>query len=186
MPGHETRKWGAMAENALTLLTLIGGPAVLTNACSLLAMNTANRYGRAFDRAREVGREVARAPAADPAAASSERIFERLVQRARLLLRAETAFFAGTGLFALSALVPLVGAALSQEVPAAWGSVVLVVTLVIGLLATGSVIGACVLMVRETRLAMVNLREEHWLLVGWAHDGADRAAAGTQAAARER
>ena len=71
---HAMRRRMAMAENAFTLLTLIAGPAVLTNACSVLALNTANRYGRAFDRVREVGRELAHAPPADPADRSRMRL----------------------------------------------------------------------------------------------------------------
>jgi hypothetical protein len=155
----------AMAENAFTLLTLIAGPAVLTNACSILALNTGNRYGRAFDRAREVGRELERAPPPDPAAGSRLRLLERLIVRATLLLRAQTAFFAAIGLFVLSAVVSLVGAALSQEVRT-WAPVVLVLVLGVGLLGTGCVVQGCALTVRETRLALVNLREEHGLLAG--------------------
>jgi hypothetical protein len=152
-----------MAENAFTLLTLIAGPAVLTNACSVLALNTANRYGRAFDRAREVAREVAHEPPADPADGSRRQLFERLIGRATLLLRAQTAFFAAIALFVLSAIVSLVGAALSQEVRA-WAPGLLVVALVVGLLGTGCVIKGCALTVRETRLALANLHDEHWLL----------------------
>jgi hypothetical protein len=153
----------AMAENAFTLLTLIAGPAVLTNACSVLALNTANRYGRAFDRAREVGRELAHAPAPDPAEGSRLRLFERLMVRATLLLRAQTAFFAAIAMFVLTAVVSLVGAAVSQEVRS-WAPAVLVLVLFVGLLATGCVVQGCALLVRETRLALVNLREEHRLL----------------------
>jgi hypothetical protein len=152
-----------MAENAFTLLTLIAGPAVLTNACSVLALNTANRYGRAFDRAREVGRELAHAPPNDPADRARLRLLERTIVRATLLLRAQTAFFAAIGLFVLAAVVSLVGAALSQEVRA-WAPVVLVLVLAVGLLGTGCVVQGCALTVRETRLALVNLREEHGLL----------------------
>ena len=154
-----------MPENAFTLLTLIAGPAVLTNACSVLALNTANRYGRAFDRAREVGRELAHAPATDPADAFRLRLFERLIVRATMLLRAQRAFFAAIGLFVLSALVSLVGAALSEEVRGS-APAVLVLTLVVGVLATGCVVQGCALTMRETRLALVSLREEHELLTG--------------------
>ena len=157
-----------MPENAFTLLTLIAGPAVLTNACSVLALNTANRYGRAFDRAREVGRELAHTPPADPADGSRMRLLGRLIERATLLLRAQTAFFAAIGLFVLSAVVSLVGAALSQEVRA-WAPLVLVLVLVVGLLATGCVIKGCALTVRETRLALVNLHEERDLLANRGH-----------------
>jgi hypothetical protein len=153
-------------ENAFTLMTLIGGPAILTNACTVLASITANRYGRAFDRAREVGRELANAAPpdrADPADERRIRLFERLLDRATMLLQAQTAFFAAIGLFVLSAIVSLGGAALSQEVHA-WEPGLLVLSLTVGLLATGCVIFGCALTLRETRLALFNLNEEHELL----------------------
>jgi hypothetical protein len=157
--GHAKRKRIAVAENAFTLLTLIAGPAVLTSACSVLALNTANRYGRAFDRAREVSRELAHGPQPDPADASRRRLLERLIERAAMLLRAQTAFFAAIGLFVLSAFVSLAGAALSQEVRA-WAPAILVLTLGVVLLASGCVVQGCVLTVRETRLALLSLHED--------------------------
>lgn len=153
-----------MAENAFTLLGLIAGPAVLTNACSVLALNTANRYGRAFDRAREVGRKLAGAPLADREEESGLRLLlERLLERATLLLRAQIAFFAAIASFVLSAVVSLVGAGLSQE-GRAWAPELLVVALAVGMLATGCVVMGCALTVHETRLALTNLREEHHLV----------------------
>jgi hypothetical protein len=159
-----------MVQNAFTLLTLIAGPAVLTNASSVLALNTANRYGRAFDRAREVGHEIAHE---DPADDSLHRVLERLIARATILLRAQTAFFAAIGLFVLSAIVSLVGAALSEEARAAAPAIV-VLALIVGLFATGCVIAGCVLTVQETRLALVNLREEGELLLRTGKIGAHR------------
>jgi hypothetical protein len=153
-----------MAENAFTLLTLIAGPAVLTNACSVLALSTGNRYGRAFDRAREVGQELERAPPQDPVDGSRLKLLDRLMVRATMLLRAQTAFFAAIALFVLSAVVSLMGAAVSQELRASWAPVLPVLVLFVGLLATACVIRGCALTVQETRLALVNLREEHELL----------------------
>jgi hypothetical protein len=154
-----------VVENGFTLLTVIAGPAVLTSACSVLASTTATRYGRAFDRAREVGREIAHALPADLEDGCRLRVFERLVARATLLLRAQIAFFAAIALFVLSAIVSLVGADLSQEIRD-WTPELLVVALVVGLLATGCVIVGCALTVKDTQLALVNLREEHDMLTG--------------------
>ena len=39
-----------MSGNLFALLTLVVAPAVLTNASSVLALNTANRFGRVVDR----------------------------------------------------------------------------------------------------------------------------------------
>jgi hypothetical protein len=156
-----------MTESPFTLLTLIVGPAVLTNACSVLALNTANRYGRAFDRAREVSRELAHLAAPhsgrDDEVASLYALLERTLVRAALLLRAQTAFFGAIGIFVLSALVSLVGAAVSFESPALSPTLV-ALSLAVGIFATGCLVFGCVLTVRETRLALASLREEQRLL----------------------
>jgi hypothetical protein len=82
-----------MPDNPFTLLAFIGGPAILTNASCLLALNTANRYGRAFDRAKEVGRELEHAPCGEGLAPFRLRLLSHLIARAALLLRAQTAFY---------------------------------------------------------------------------------------------
>jgi hypothetical protein len=42
----------SVSSNLFALLTLIVAPAVLTNASSVLGLNTANRFGRIVDRSR--------------------------------------------------------------------------------------------------------------------------------------
>ncbi len=42
----------AIIDNPFTALSLIGAPAILTNASSLLALSTSNRFAHAIDRAR--------------------------------------------------------------------------------------------------------------------------------------
>jgi len=44
------------------VLTLIAAPAVLTNASSVLGLNTANRFGRVIDRSRQLSIEVGKLP----------------------------------------------------------------------------------------------------------------------------
>ncbi len=151
------------ADNPFTLLTLIAAPAVLTNASSVLALTTANRYGRAFDRTREVGKELEGTPPQDEMLSFRLKLLERLITRAGLLLRAQTAFYAAIGLFVLSAIVSLLGAALNLGHPDVLRALALL-GFAIGALATVCLVHGCVLTVRETRLAMANLREEETLL----------------------
>jgi hypothetical protein len=151
-------------DNPFTLLTFIAGPALLTNASSVLALNTANRYGRAFDRTKEVGRELEGTP---PEASLFEvrvQLLDRLVLRTALLLRAQTAFYVAVGLFVLSALLSLTGAALGIDHPRLLDSFA-VGGFALGVLATVSLGCGCYFTVRETRLAMSNLREEETLLL---------------------
>jgi len=151
-------------DSPFTLLTLIAAPAVLTNASCLLVLNTANRYGRAFDRTKEIGLELERSPQQDDLLAFRLSVLQRLFRRAMLLLRAQTAFYVATGLFVLSALVALLGAALSLDHPDLV-RVFAVLGLAIGALATLCLVQGCIFTVQETRLAMSSLREEGALLL---------------------
>ena len=44
--------------NPFIMLTFIVAPAVLTNACALLAMSTSTRFARAIDMAREIAKQI--------------------------------------------------------------------------------------------------------------------------------
>jgi hypothetical protein len=151
-------------DNPFTLLTFIAAPAVLTNASSILALNTANRYGRAFDRTREVGRELELSPAQDVLRDFRLRLLERLTARALLLLRAQTAFYVALGLFVLSALVSLLGAAIGMDHPDVFRPFA-ALGFALGALATVRMVQGCAYTVQETRLAMSSLREEGALLL---------------------
>src|ERR1700719_4794222 len=49
----------AAGGNPLAVLTAVGAPAILTNACSVLALGTSSRLARVVDRTRVVARELA-------------------------------------------------------------------------------------------------------------------------------
>jgi len=48
-----------VAGNPFAVLTAVVAPAILTNACSVLALGTSNRLARVVDRTRVVARELA-------------------------------------------------------------------------------------------------------------------------------
>src|ERR1700686_1450173 len=50
---------GDSAGNPFAVLTAVVAPAILTNACSVLALGTSNRLARVVDRTRVVARELA-------------------------------------------------------------------------------------------------------------------------------
>jgi len=149
--------------NLFALLTLIVAPAVLTNASSVLALNTANRFGRAIDRSRQLVDEMERARPDAELNAIRVRQLGRLRRRAGMLLRAQTCFYAALGLFVTTALVSVAGAALAQGHPAGY-HLAGVSGLVVGTAATASLVYGCTLLVRETRLALLSLSEETALL----------------------
>ncbi|HLZ90322.1 MAG TPA: DUF2721 domain-containing protein [Candidatus Acidoferrum sp.] len=49
----------AVGGNPFGVLTAVVAPAILTNACSVLALGTSNRLARVVDRTRVVAREMA-------------------------------------------------------------------------------------------------------------------------------
>ena len=145
--------------NVFAALTLIASPAVLTNASSVLALNTANRFGRVVDRSRIGAAELAQLAADHPHRAAKVAQIQRLRGRAKLLMRAQSVVYAGLGLFVLTALVAVIGAVLAVHHPGAY-LVVAVMCLIVGAAATGALLHGCLLLVRETRLALVSLGED--------------------------
>src|SRR5262245_39602014 len=103
--------------NLFALLTLIVAPAVLTNAASVLALNTANRFGRVVDRSRQLVEEMERMAGDVGLNAIRVRQVGRLRRRAALLIRAQTCFYAALGLFVAAALVSVGGAAIARGYP---------------------------------------------------------------------
>jgi hypothetical protein len=150
-----------VTDNPYAVLTLIAAPAILTNASSVLALGTSNRFARAVDRQRQLSQMLESATPLDPDTLKVRRrqlgITER---RAQLLIGALTRFYTSLGAFAASALVSLLGAVL---VPIGYRAVELVMTglaLVAGVAGVGGLVFGCVLLVRETRLTVQALREE--------------------------
>jgi hypothetical protein len=152
-----------LATNLFTLLTLIVAPAVLTNASSVLALNTANRFGRTVDRSRQLVDEMLKAARDPELDAIRMRQLRRLRRRAGLLLRAQTCFYAGLGLFVATALVSVVGAALASGPVVEYHAAALV-SFAVGSAAACSLFYGCSLLVHETRLALLSLSEETSLL----------------------
>src|SRR5688572_30717826 len=145
--------------STFTILTLIVAPAVLTNASSVLALNTANRFGRVVDRSRQLVIEMGDHPAEAPVKASCQHQLVRMGQRAELLIRAQSGIYAALGLFVASAL----GAVIAETLRVTHASASLVigsVALAVGVLASGALIYGSLLIIRETRVALVTLREE--------------------------
>jgi Protein of unknown function (DUF2721) len=160
----------AAAGNPFAVLTAVVAPAILTNACSVLALGTSNRLARVVDRTRVVARELA---ALEPGGADHQlqghapsdygswaAQLTGLQARTRLLVKALRVIYGSLGLFATAALVSVVGSIVTY-----YGQRILFqVTAGLAMLAGGvAVVGlasGCALMVQETRIAVDNLAEE--------------------------
>jgi hypothetical protein len=149
-----------LAANPFAALTAVAGPAVLTNACSVLALGTSNRLARVVDRTRVVTRELTEKEPGSSRHQSLERQRARLAVRSHLLLRALRAIYAALGGFASAALLMVVGSVLAAFRPGEAYEIVAGTGLLVGIVAVIALVYGCAQMVHETRLAVRNLEEE--------------------------
>src|SRR5262245_14966486 len=90
-----------LGSNPLAVLTFIVAPAVLTNAASVMSLQTANRFARAIDRARSLAIQIeGNQSAEDEVNKLRLRQLDFAEKRAMMLLRALTAFYLSVGSFA--------------------------------------------------------------------------------------
>ena len=153
-------QYTTLSNNPFGVLTSVVAPAILTNACSVLALGTGNRLARVVDRTRVVAAELA---GFEPGTSNYKDSFaqlDRLQVRAQFLLRALRSFYASIGLFAATALVSVAGSIVSYYGRHLFFQIAAGLALVIGSLAVLSLASGCMLMVRETRFAVRNLAEE--------------------------
>jgi hypothetical protein len=151
-------------DNPFAILTAVAAPAILTNACSVLALGTANRIARVVDRSRAVAklRADGALETGGPAEEGSyERQFALLRSRSRLLLYALRCFYTALAMFASTALIAIVGSALVTFGMERSFHAAAVLGLLVGSLGVVGIACGCALMVRETHLAVDALQEEH-------------------------
>jgi hypothetical protein len=149
--------------NPFAILTAVVAPAILTNACSVLALGTANRIARVVDRSRVVMKGQAEANKKSRGFAGYARQLDMLRVRGRMLLKALSLFYTALGMFAATALTAIVGSALvAYDFPIAF-HVAAVFGFLVGAVGVVGLVVACALMVRETHLAVRTVQEEHEL-----------------------
>jgi hypothetical protein len=149
-----------MSGHAFAILTSIVAPAVLTNACSVLALGTGNRMARVVDRTRVINSELIRLPDGSPDYPDLARQLDLLRVRSQFLLKGLTAVYAALGGFAASALVSVLGAVAEFRNFHAGFWIVSVLAFAVGIFAVTSLVIGCTLMVRESRLALQSMAEE--------------------------
>ena len=152
-------EYTSVAADPFSILTVVVAPAVLTNASSVLALGTNNRLARVADRFHAVTAQFAKLePGSRDQELSAHAELAALQTRAQLLLRALRYFYSGLGLFASSALISIAG---SIVVYSGWPSAFRIaagIGVVCGASAIIALVCGCVLMIRETRLAVQGLK----------------------------
>jgi Protein of unknown function (DUF2721) len=151
---------GGVAGNPFAVLTAVVAPAILTNACSVLALGTSNRLARVVDRTRVVDRELA---AVGPGGMNYESWMAQLAglqMRTQLLVKALRVIYGSLGLFATAALVSVLGSIVTYYGQRILFQLTAGLALLAGAVAVVGLASGCALMVHETRLAVQNLAEE--------------------------
>ena len=159
-----------LGSNPFAVLTFIAAPAILTNASSVMALGTSNRFARAVDRARTLAAQVERRPnEADPETDRRMRLLGYAERRALLLVRALTAFYLSVGAFAAASLASLMGALFAAVQMAALRDLSLWLALPAGVVGIGGLMCGAGILVWETRLTLAILREETDLIRAGLH-----------------
>jgi hypothetical protein len=155
----------SVTDNPFAILTLIAAPAVFTNASSVLALGTGNRLARVVDRTRELGRSLSVTKHDD---AEVEQMWhhqlERLEKRGGLLVRAIGFFYTSIGAFAAASLVSILGASLAGSSYSMPYHVIAGISFAVGVVGFVGLSVGCLLLVRETRLALLSHFEEAKLI----------------------
>jgi hypothetical protein len=150
-----------LGANPLGILTFIVAPAILTNASSVMALGTANRFARTIDRARALSSQVeGNDNKPDPETGLRIRQLRFAERRALFLVRALTAFYLSVGSFAAASLISLLGAVFFVAHSDTLHLLTLAIALCSGAVGVGGLVTGSGLLVWETRMALRILREE--------------------------
>ena len=148
------------SDNPFAALTIVVAPAILTSASSMLCLGTNNRLGRVVDRTRVVSAQLAHLAPNGQNRATCRRQLEALEVRWTLLLRALRSFYMSLGSFAAATLISLVGSILAVSALHVAFMAIAFLALLSGTVGVAGLVVGCIVMVKETRLAIRSLAEE--------------------------
>ncbi len=146
-------------DNPFALLTLIAAPAVLTNAMSVLALSTSNRFLRAGERLRILASELEEVTSEEDRGWRLTHI-TRIERQAVLLLSALRAAYLALGAFVIASLVSVFGAGLAAQHLHPADEIMIVLALIAGVVGAAALVWGCTLLFWATRLSMLNISEE--------------------------
>jgi hypothetical protein len=151
----------SLGPNPFAVLTFIVAPAVLTNASSIMGLQTANRFARAIDRMRTLAAQL---DGKENATDHEKQVWLRQMpfaqRRALLLVRALTAFYLSVGSFAGASFGSLLGAICFVAKLGLLGDVAMGAALCCGIAGVGGLLAGSGLLVWETRYTLAILTAE--------------------------
>ena len=153
-------EYTSVGADPFSILTVVVAPAVLTNASSVLALGTNNRLARVADRSHAVTVQFAKLEPSTRDREVSTGEPAALQTRAQLLLRALRCFYLGLGLFASSALISITGSIVVYYGRPSVFQIAAGIGVACGASAVIALVCSCLLMIRETQLAVKGLAYE--------------------------
>jgi hypothetical protein len=155
-----------LATNPFAVLTFIAAPAILTNASSVMALGTSNRFARAIDRARSLVAALRDEPSMpEDLVRLRLKLLGYANRRAMLLVHALTAFYLSLGAFAGASFTSLLGAVFVIIQHDIARQVAMTVAFACGVVGVGGLLTGSAMLVWETRLTLAILAEETDLVV---------------------
>jgi hypothetical protein len=156
--------------NPFAVLTFLAAPAILTNASSVMALGTSNRFARTVDRARVLTKELGSAEGLpDDEVRRRVRQMRYARRRALLLVRALTTFYLSLGAFAAASLTSLLGAAFVMTGHEVARYFAMLAAFGCGAVGVAGLVAGASLLVYETWLTLRFLADEADLAIGALH-----------------
>jgi hypothetical protein len=154
---------GALAQNPFALLSLIAAPAVMTNAASVLALSTSNRFLRASERLRAIATRYDAAHDGETRALLDKQLL-RVERQASMLLNGLRAAYVAIGCFVSASLISILGAGVEASSLRGAFTFLAGLALLVGVAGASGMVWACVNLLGATRLALLNMSEEAALI----------------------
>lgn len=157
---------GGLEDNPFAVFTFLVAPAILTNACTLLALGTSNRLARGIDRARAIASVLVSDSHTEASAAGiiprelAQAQFEAASGRCRMLLGALRAFYLAIGSFGAGTCVTMLGAAMAYFGNQSAGQIAMTAMLCFSGIGVLALIYGAICMVRESTLTLAMLKDE--------------------------
>jgi hypothetical protein len=155
---------GDISPNPFALLSLIAAPAVLTNAASVLALSTSNRFLRASERMRALSVRTEDRSLAPEVRALLHTQADRTERQALFLLKGLRAAYVALGSFACASLISILGAGLAGSSLHMGFRALGALALAVGFVGAGGLVTACLKLLQATQLSMQNMSEEAALI----------------------
>ena len=148
-----------LGTNPFVVLSYVSGPALLTNATSLLLLSTTNRFARAIDRSRYLT-GLLEGPSASRMAEAHEWALRIVGRRIRLIGLSIMAFYLAAAMFALATVMSILGAVLAELMTGFVLEAIVVSAVGLGLIGFAAFVTAALALVGEARLTMSSLAQE--------------------------